>query len=210
MTGAFGLYLILTDPIAGYPDCASAAVTCGVRYLQLRMKQSPREKVLQEAVRIRDITRGTSTLFLVNDDVDIAQEVDADGIHLGQSDMPIPEARRRWIAPGRQFGLSTHNEEQALNARCVEPDYIGVGPVFPTPTKAAPDPVLGLERMRTIIASTPLPCVAIGGIHSGNLIDVLRHGAMNFCVVRAVNQSPDPVTAIRELQAIWQQHVGRR
>jgi thiamine-phosphate pyrophosphorylase len=204
MPEVFGLYLILTDPVAGYEAGAVAAVRCGVRYLQLRLKNQPRDQVLERACRLREITRGTGTRFIVNDDVEIAREVDADGAHLGQNDLPLPEARRRWPVPGKRFGLSTHSPEQARQARALAPDYIGVGPVFATPTNAQPDPVLGLHQMGEIIAASTLTTVAIGGIDRSNLAQVLQHGAANFCVVRAVNQRSDPETAIRELQDIWE------
>jgi thiamine-phosphate pyrophosphorylase len=203
MPDVFGLYLILTEPAAGYERAAEAAVETGVRYLQLRMKKRPPEAVLEMARRLRRITAGSPTRFIVNDDVEIAREADADGVHLGQDDLSIAEARRRWLAPGKIFGLSTHNEDQELRARVVAPDYIGVGPVFPTPTKEHPDPVLGMERMGHIIRGSPLTAVAIGGIHADNLADVLRHGATNFCVLRAVNQASGPAAAIRRLQEIW-------
>jgi len=203
MDDAFGLYLVMTDPVAGYEECASAAVRCGVRYLQLRRKGAPRDAVLETALRVREITLGSDTLFIVNDDVTIARDVDADGVHLGQRDLPLDDARRLWPAPGKRFGLSTHDEGQALLASRLSPDYIGVGPVFATPTKAVPDPVLGLERMASIVRSSPGTVVAIGGIDAGNLAEVLCRGARNFCVVRAVNRRPDPETAIRELQGIW-------
>jgi thiamine-phosphate pyrophosphorylase len=199
----FGLYLVLTDPVAGYERAAEAAVETGVRYLQLRMKNRPREEVLETARRLRCITAGSPTRFIVNDDVEIAKEADADGVHLGQDDLSIVEARKRWPAPGKIFGLSTHNEDQEMRARELAPDYIGVGPVFPTPTKERPDPVLGTERMGSIIRSSTLTAVAIGGINHDNLADVLRHGAVNFCVVRAVNRASDPASAIRRLQEIW-------
>jgi len=202
---AFGLYLVMTDPVAGYDACAAAAVRCGVRYLQLRMKGVPPDAVLETALRVREITLGSDTLFIVNDDVTIAREVDADGVHLGQRDRSLDEARRLWSAPGKRFGLSTHNERQALLATRQSPDYIGVGPVFATPTKAVPDPILGLERMASIVRASPVAAVAIGGIDCGNLAEVLRRGVRNFCVVRAVNRRPDPETAIRELQCIWRQ-----
>jgi thiamine-phosphate pyrophosphorylase len=197
-----GLYLVLTDPLTGYARCAEAAVACGVGWLQLRMKRVAREEILAVGQRLRDITRGTATHFILNDDVGLAREMDADGVHLGQGDMPLDEARRHWPAPGKVFGLSTHSREQAERAVAVAPDYIGVGPVFATPTKAVPDPVLGLEEMGTLIRAVPLPAVAIGGIDAGNLRDVLKHGARAFAVVRAVNRAADPATAIRALQAI--------
>ena len=208
MDDAFGLYLVMTDPVVGYETCAAAAVRCGVRYLQLRMKGAPRDAVLEAARRVRKATLGTDTLFIVNDDVTIARDVDADGVHLGQRDLPIEEARRLWPVPGKRFGLSTHNEREALLASHQSPDYIGVGPVFATPTKAIPDPVLGPKRMGAIIRSVAVPAVALGGIDTRNLAEVLRNGARNFCVVRAVTRRPDPETVIRELQDIWRQETG--
>jgi thiamine-phosphate pyrophosphorylase len=198
--GSFGLYLVLTDPVAGYDRCAEAAVTCGVRYLQLRMKDTPRERVRVTGLRLRAITRGTNTRFIVNDDVDLARELDADGVHLGQGDLPLAEARRRWPAPGKVFGLSTHNAAQAEAAGALAPDYIGVGPVFATPSKAVPDPVLGLAALGAIVRASPLTTVAIGGIDAANLPDVLAAGAANFAVIRAVNLAANPAAAIRALQ----------
>jgi thiamine-phosphate pyrophosphorylase len=199
---AFGLYLVLTNPVAGYEACTRAAVETGVRFVQLRMKGKPRREVLEMALRLRRITAGSRTLLVVNDDVEIAAEADADGVHLGQDDMDLAEARHRWPQPGKIFGLSTHNEEQERLARLAAPDYIGVGPVFPTPTKDKPDPTLGLERMGRIVRGSPLTTVPIGGIDKTNLAEILRHGAVNYCVVRAVNLDPDPKAAILTLQRV--------
>lgn len=198
----FGLYLVLTTPRAGYEACTRAAVDEGVRYVQLRMKNEPRERVVAVARRLRDITRGTATRFIVNDDVSIAAEVDADGVHVGQEDMLLGEARERWPVPGKVFGLSTHDEVQERKARELRPDYIGVGPVFATPTKDKPDPVLGPDRAAAIVRASPLTTVAIGGIDAGNLGSLLRAGIVNFAVVRAVCSAEDPRAAIRALQAV--------
>ena len=202
MPETFGLYLVLTDPLTGYERCAEAAVACEVRYLQLRMKNSGREDVRAMGARLRAITRGTATAFIVNDDVALARELDADGVHLGQDDLSLTEARCLWTVPGKIFGLSTHNAAQAAAAVALAPDYIGVGPVFATPTKAMPDPVVGLAAMGAIIRGSPLTTVAIGGIEAGNLARVLAHGARNVAVVRAVNRANDPMAAIRTLQSL--------
>ncbi|MBO4286966.1 MAG: thiamine phosphate synthase [Kiritimatiellae bacterium] len=200
----FGLYLVITNPVTSYEACAEAAVAEGLRYIQLRRKPGTREEVLATAKNLRAITRGTETRFIVDDDPEIAQEAEADGVHLGQTDMPVPEARRRF--PGlRIFGLSTHNAQQARDAEGVEPDYCGVGPVFRTPTKKIPDPVVGVEEAGRIIRAAPFTTVAIGGINEENLRDVLGAGAINFAVVRPVCQSPAPRDAIRRLQEIWQE-----
>jgi len=203
----FGLYLILTDPVVGYETAARAAVDCGVRYLQLRMKNAPRETVLETARAIREITHGTDTLFIMNDDLSIAIEADADGVHLGQDDQPLAEARATWNVPSKLFGLSTHSQEQALQALTLSPDHIGIGPIFPTQTKALPDPVLGPEEAGRIAQTTPLTSAAIGGINAENLPGLLEAGVTNFCVVSAVNNAADPAAAIRELQAIWKKYT---
>jgi thiamine-phosphate pyrophosphorylase len=208
MPEAFGLYLVLTDPVTGYERCTEAAVTCGVRYVQLRMKASPRAEVAAVGARLRAITLGTATRFIVNDDVDLAAALDADGVHLGQGDLPLREARRRWPVPGKLFGLSTHNAAQAAAAVALAPDYIGVGPVFATPTKAIPDPVVGLAALGAIVRASPLTAVAIGGIDAGSLPHVLAAGARNYAVVRAVNRAADPGAAIRRLQAVERAEAG--
>ena len=206
---AFGLYLILTDPVAGYEACAKAAVRAGLAYLQLRMKNKPDEEVLAVARELRAITAGTATRLIINDSVWVAKEMEADGVHLGVGDMPIQIARAVWTAPGKIFGLSTHDEDQESRARQLQPDYIGVGPVYATPTKATPDPTVGLERMGKIIRNSPLTCVAIGGIDADNLDEVLAHGAVNFAVVRAVNQAREPYEAIQGLMEIWRAKFSR-
>ena len=194
-----GLYLVITDPRAGYEACAEAAVRAGVRTVQLRMKHATREERLLRARNLRTITRGTPTRFIVNDDPALAEEVQADGVHLGQTDMPLAEARRRH--PGlRFFGLSTHSAAQAEAAAAAAPDYIGVGPVFATPTKEAPDAVLGCAEAGRIIRAVRVPAVAIGGIDGATLPQVLAAGAEHFAVVRAVCASPAPFKAIRRLQ----------
>ncbi len=207
MKETFGLYLILTDPVAGYETCAKAAVDCGVRYLQLRMKDAHRASVLETAHAIRAITRGTATRFIVNDDLAVAIESDADGLHLGQDDPPLAKAREAWNTPGKLFGLSTHSAEQAKQAMELSLDYIGIGPVFPTQTKALTDSVLGPEEVGRIAQATSLTTAAIGGITSDNLPSLLKTGVKNFCVIGAVNIAPTPATAIRTLQTIWENHV---
>ncbi len=199
----FGLYLVITNPATSYERCAEAAVSAGLRYIQLRMKKSAREQTVGAALNLRSITRGTATRFIVNDDPALAAEVGADGVHLGQDDMTLPEARRQFPSL-RFFGLSTHNPEQAQRAVEVSPDYCGVGPVFTTPTKEIPDPALGPRQAGSIIRAAPFTTVAIGGLDETNLAEVLREGAVNFAVVRYVCLAPAPFDAIRRLQDLWQ------
>ncbi len=200
----FGLYLVLTRPRVGYEGCAEAAVEEGVGVVQLRMKGEPRDAVAEMARRLRALTRGTQTRLIINDDVEVAVECGADGVHVGQKDTPANEARRR-LPPGMWVGLSTHNAEQVAEAEVLAPDYIGIGPVFPTPTKSPPDPAVGTDGLRELLRRTSRPAVAIGGINETNLREVLTAGACNFAVVRAVCDAPRPREALRRLMDIWKQ-----
>lgn len=197
----FGFYLVMTNPKVGYERCAEAAVRAGVKIIQLRMKTAPREEIVKTAKLIRAITKGTETAFIVNDDPAIAVEAEADGVHLGQDDMPLPEARQLYPTL-RLFGLSTHNLTQAKAAIPLQPDYVGVGPVYATPTKAIPDPTLGVAAAAEMIQAVPFPAVAIGGLDFETLPSILKAGAKNFAVVRAVCASDDPYATIRRIQEL--------
>jgi len=200
---SFGLYLVITNPVTSYEACTEAAVKAGLRYVQLRMKQVTRESLLATAKNMRAITRGCSTNFIVNDDPELAVEVEADGVHVGQDDMQLSEVRRRFPSL-RIVGLSTHNPLQAKKAEALAPDYCGVGPVFATPTKEIPDPALGPEQAGAIIRAAPFTTVAIGGISEANMAAVRKAGAINFAVVRPVCLATDPYAAICRLQERWQ------
>lgn len=204
MKERFGLYVIATDPVAGYEAVAQAAVKCSVRYLQLRMKDASHEKYVQTAELLRGITRGSATRLIVNDDLNVAIAADADGVHLGQDDMSVDEARRRWDIPGKIFGLSTHSMEQADKAAELCPDYIGIGPVYPTTTKHNTAALLGPEETGRIARRTRVTSVPIGGIDTQNLPALLRAGAENFCVANAVNSHPNPLIAMLDLKKIWE------
>ncbi len=197
----FGFYLVMTNPKVGYVACAEAAVKAGVKIIQLRMKHCPREEIVEMGKKVRAVTRGTDTLFIVNDDPSIAAEVEADGVHVGQDDMSVAEVRAKYPTL-KIVGLSTHNPDQARAAIAQRPDYIGVGPVWATPTKDIPDPTLGVETAVWMAQSVPFPAVCIGGIDPDRLPLLLKAGVKNFSVVRAVCASDDPYTAIRNLQRI--------
>ena len=152
----FGLYLVITDPVISYEAVAEAAVRANLRYIQLRMKRAPRERVLQTARALRAITQGTPTRFIVNDDPALADEVRADGVHLGQGDMPLAEARARFPRL-TCFGLSTHSYAQMEAAKANPPDYAGVGPVYPTPPQAHPPPPPRPHPARPHRPPTPMP-----------------------------------------------------
>lgn len=195
----FGLYIVVTDPVAGYAKVAEAAVEAGVKIIQLRMKHASREAVLREAREMRRVTKGTGTLFIVNDDPAIAAEAEADGVHVGQDDMAPELIRARYPELGI-IGLSTHSPAQTIASNAKPVDYIGVGPVWATPTKDIPDPTLGLGTMAEMIRLSNRPAVAIGGIDAQRLKAAVAAGAKNYAVVRAVCSCPDPLEAIKRLR----------
>ncbi len=203
----FGLYLVVTNPVTSYEAVTEAAVRAGVKMLQLRMKHVPRENILHTGRVLRALTRGTATRFIVNDDPSIAVEVEADGVHVGQTDMSVREVRNRFPSLGI-VGLSTHSLEQALAAREENPDYIGVGPVWATPTKEIPDPTLGLCVAAEMIRAVPFPAVAIGGVDASRLPALVRAGARTFAVVRAVCGAINPYDAIRHVQEIYENSLN--
>ncbi len=203
MDDNFGLYLVITRPATSYEACAAAAVRAHLRFIQLRMKHEARERIVAVGKNLRRITAGTATQLIVNDDPQLAVEIDADGVHLGQDDMPVNEARERFPSL-KIFGLSTHSPAQVAAACKIKPDYIGVGPVYPTPTKEIPDATLGLQTMQKMLAAAPCPAVAIAGIDAERLPRVLEAGAKNFAVVRAVCATQDPLAAILRLKEIYQ------
>lgn len=196
----FGLYLVMTDPVVGYPGCCEAAVRAGVRMVQLRMKDAPRAEVVAVARELLGITAGTGTRLIVNDDPAAAAEAGADGVHVGQTDMPVAEVRRRFPSLGI-VGKSTHSLAQAVAAQGESPDYIGVGPVWATPTKKIPDPTLGVVSAAEMMRASRCPAVAIGGVtDESRVAGLAATGFTSFAMVRAVCGSPDPYAAIVRLQ----------
>ena len=183
------------------PEVIEAIARGGAKVVQLREKHRADRELFELARVCREITARYGMLLIIDDRPDIALACGADGVHVGQDDMPPAEVRARYPSL-KIVGLSTHNPAQVAASRAQPIDYIGVGPVYATPTKDIPDPTLGLETMRAMIAAAAHPAVAIGGIDATRLADVLAAGARNWAVVRAVCQSPDPYAAIRNLQTI--------
>jgi thiamine-phosphate pyrophosphorylase len=175
-----------------------AALRGGVEIVQLRVKHGADAEVLRAAERYREITAAHDALLIVNDDPELALAADADGVHVGQDDMPVADAREI-IGPDRLIGLSTHTPAQIDTARGV--DYIGVGPVHATPTKPG-RPAVGLELVRYAASHARVPFFAIGGIDPGNVDAVRAAGASRIAVVRALTQAGDPEAAARALQGV--------
>jgi thiamine-phosphate pyrophosphorylase len=201
----FGFYAILTDPLLGYERCTNILVDAGIAFVQLRIKDQQPSDTLPIALQMRKITLGSKTKFIINDFPDVAWACGADGVHIGQDDMNYEEARKI-IGPDAIVGISTHSPEQTKAACALRPDYIGIGPVFPTPTKKIPDPVIKINGMKTMLATVTVPSVAIGGIDLKNLRQVLEAGAKNFCMVRQFTQSKEPLKVIDEMKRIYREY----
>lgn len=172
----------------------------GIPIIQYREKRPLKSfgEMLDECRTIRHLTREAGVLFIVNDYPDIAQLVDADGVHVGQDDFPVAEVRRL-IGPHKLIGLSTHNPDQAAAAVLVGADYIGVGPIFSTQTKDDVCAPVGLGYLDHVVRTCPLPFVAIGGIKEHNLGQVLAQGAKTVCLVTEIVGAKDIATTARRL-----------
>ncbi len=174
----------------------------GVTFVQYREKDRTRREIYEEAVRLRELTRLFNAVLIINDHADIALAVEADGVHLGQDDLPLREARK--IMGDRIIGISTHSLDQAKDAEAGGADYIGFGPVFHTTTKDAGAPK-GVDIIRVIKQNVNIPVVAIGGIGPENLSSVLNSGADAVAVATAVCRGDISQNA-KELVRIIQMH----
>ena len=197
-----GLYLIITNPIIGYVELTRIAVSCEVPIIQLRIKDSNSNR-LKISKEIRSITNKSKTLFIINDDINLAIESNSDGVHLGQNDTSLTEAKKKWDNPQKIFGVSTHNLEQAKLAVKKGADYIGIGPIYSTNSKQQLDPILGIENAKKINDECECTSFAIGGINQKNLRNIKKIGTNGFCVLSAINDSKHPEKIIRSFQESW-------
>ncbi len=201
----FGFYAVLTDPLKGYEYLTSVCVEYNVAFVQLRIKDGPIDAIYSTAEAMKKITDGTRTKLVINDYPQIAADIGADAVHVGQDDQSCDEVRKI-VGPDMIIGISTHSELQATNTSKLNPDYIGAGPVYPTPTKKIPDPAIGTSGLKNILSCTSIPAVAIGGINLDNFREVLDTGAVNFCMVRQVTQAADPGRIIKTIQTIYNEY----
>lgn len=180
----------------------SEALEAGVRFFQYRNKRGTRREIYEVSLQLVPLAREAGALFILNDHADIALAVDADGVHLGQDDLPIEHARNL-LGSGKLIGISTHSPDQAKAAEAGGADYIGFGPVFRTSTKDA-GPVQGIEMISVIRRMVSLPVIAIGGITLANVGEAVRAGADGVAVISSVLSAPDrkiaAVEMIREIQ----------
>ena len=176
---------------------AKSLIAVGVHMLQLRDKTLPDRRLVERARILRQLTRGTDTLFVVNDRADIARAASADGVHMGQDDVSVRDARRV-VGPHALVGVSTHSLDQAKQAVIDGASYIGVGPVFPSTTKPQ-ERLAGIELLREVARNIRLPAFAISGITAGNVAQVLECGVSRIAVSSAVAGADDPADAARLL-----------
>lgn len=188
-----GLYVILDPsvrPTRPLTDVMAEAAKGGTTIFQYRNKTVSIKQAYAEALSLRQLAAELRVLFIVNDRCDLALAVDADGVHLGQDDLPVADARKL-LGPKKIIGLSTHNPAQVKEAVHLKPDYIGFGPIFKPGSKQDHDPVVGIDGLKTIRPLTSLPIFAIGGIQLANARSVMQAGANGIAVISAVLTAPD-------------------
>jgi thiamine-phosphate pyrophosphorylase len=195
-----GLYVILDPsvwPDRSLLDVVRVAATAGAKLFQYRNKTASMKAAYEEALPLRTLAHELGALFIVNDRCDLALAVEADGVHLGQGDLPLNLARKV-MGPDKLIGLSTHNPEQVLAATVGGPDYLGFGPIFKPGSKVDHDPVVGIEGLKAIRSMTPLPVFAIGGITRDEAQEVIRAGANGVAVISAILKAPDIRQAVTD------------
>lgn len=202
---AGGIYAILSEEHSrgrSNLEVARALLDAGIKVVQYREKEKKAGEMYAECLALRDMTREANATFLINDHVDLALLVDADGVHIGQEDLP-PAAVRKLVGPRRIIGLSTHGPGQARAAQTSGVvDYIGVGPIFATKTKKDVCAPVGLEYLDYVVEHIPMPFVAIGGIKEQNLAEVRGRGARMACLVTEIVGAEDVGAKAQSLAAI--------
>jgi thiamine-phosphate pyrophosphorylase len=198
-----GLYIILDPsvcPARPLTDVLTAAAEAGASIFQYRNKTASMKEAYVEALALRQAAAKAGVLFIVNDRCDLALAVDADGVHLGQGDLPLDLARKV-MGQDKLIGISTHNPDQVREATAGKPDYLGFGPIFKPGSKQDHDPVVGLEGLRAMRPLTSLPVFAIGGIQIDQVGEVTRFGANGVAVISAIIKAPDISHAVKTFLA---------
>ncbi|MCX8744058.1 thiamine phosphate synthase [Snodgrassella sp. B3882] len=197
------LYLVL-DPvlcggIAGMVQTTQLAVANGVTAVQLRSEQAyDRRDWYQAALALKEVLAETTVPLLINDQVDVAMAVQADGVHVGQSDLPV-DVVRKLIGTEKLIGLSVSNASQMQSVPWEQVDYLGIGPIYPTNSKSDAAPVLGVEQLQKLVQSKQCPAVAIGGINRSNITQVMQTGVDGVAVISAICAQPDVGAATQQL-----------
>ncbi|MBI3989340.1 MAG: thiamine phosphate synthase [candidate division NC10 bacterium] len=199
---------VITDRrVAGglsHAELAKRALAGGARMIQLRDKEASMRALLPEALQVAERCRSSGATFIVNDRLDLALAVGADGVHLGQEDLPAKETRRL-LGEGKLLGISTHSLEQALKAQEEGADYIGVGPIFRTGTKEMGYEPIGPPLIREVRRKVTIPILAIGGITLENVSEVIAAGADGAAVISAIAGAPDITAAVKKFLKVIRQ-----
>ena len=186
-------------------EVLKAVIQGGARIIQLREKEYSGKKMYDLALKFREITTKAGVLLIINDHVDIAMAVEADGVHLGQNDFPLKAAIK--IAPELLIGASTHSIKEAIQAQKEGADYINIGPIFPTGTKEGIERFLGPEAIAAISPEIDVPFTVMGGISESNIDQVLTNGARRVAMVTAITQAPDIAAQVKSLREKIQSYV---
>lgn len=198
----YSLYLVTDRGLArgrSTPEIVTAAVQGGTTVVQLREKDCSSREFIEQSLAIKEFLKDHGVPLIINDRVDVAMAVKADGVHLGQTDMPLGLAKK--ILGDRMIiGISAGSVQDAIQAEKGGADYLGVGPIYATPTKTDTAPPLGLKGLREIRKAVRLPLVGIGGLSRNNAAEVIRNGAEGVAVVSAIVAAEDPEVAARELK----------
>ncbi len=180
-------------------EVAASLLAGGARILQIREKTMPDRPFLELLRQVRELTWDCGALLIVDDRVDAALISQADGVHLGQDDLPLPDARR--IAPDLLIGVSTHNADEIRQAQDEGCSYLNIGPIFPTQTKQLACTFIGLEQLKALIPLVHVPFSVMGGIKYSNLADIKAAGAGRIAAVTAFTQAPDPSAEVEKWHA---------
>ncbi|QFT11452.1 thiamine phosphate synthase [Vibrio sp. THAF190c] len=203
MSNPYKLYLVTDDQqdLATLEHVVELSVAGGVTMVQVREKHGDVRAFIERAQRVKAILSGTGVPLIINDRVDVALAVGADGLHLGQSDMPA-EIARRLIGEDKILGLSIENEQQLKEAEHLPIDYIGLSAIFATPTKTNTKKHWGVEGLKSALETTKLPIVGIGGINESNIPELMATGVHGLALVSAICQADDPKAAAQHLLSL--------
>lgn len=197
-----GILHVLTDITLqsrfSHVELTRQAIEGGADTIQFRQKSGSTREMIDIARRMKHECEKAGVCFIVNDRLDVAIAAEADGVHLGQDDFPLPLARK-WLGPDKIIGGSASDMEEARICLSEGADYVGFGPVFPTTSKDDAGPVSGIDRLKEVVDNIPLPIIAIGGISSENAQAVIGAGAVGIAVISAVCCREDPAKATKTL-----------
>ncbi len=195
-----GIYLVTSESLSNgrsTPYIVEAALKAGIKLVQLREKDFSARKLILAAEKLRDMTRQFDALLIINDRVDVALAVEADGVHLGQDDFPVEKARA--LAPDLIIGASTHNYREAREAEKKGASYVNIGPIYPTNTKSWAGDYLGTKGLKHIAPELSIPFTVMGGIKAENIAGLREVGAKIFAVITAITGADNPESAAENL-----------